>query len=85
MCFIFYKQTGEARLDQGTRTDLLRLKDLIDEGKDDAYLWENHFLTMEKSYRAMAKYRQVTGRKRQRERDSIEVRTWSSETLILSQ
>lgn len=48
-----------AREPQGTRNDLLAVKEAIDTGRQDAELWEDFFGVMAKYYKAVREYRLV--------------------------
>ena len=57
-----FKQYGTF-ITQGHRTDLEKIKQSIDQNKDDKYLWDNHFETMTRYFRSFTKYREINLKK----------------------
>lgn len=49
---------------QGKRTDIMRVKEAMDEGARDGDLWEEHFPQMVNNHKAFAKYREIITKKR---------------------
>lgn len=56
-----YVEVGEwVPGEQGKRNDLLEVKDMIDEGKSEREIAEEHFGTWTRSYKAFERYRKLT-------------------------